>query len=106
MADPKGPLVTAFLTDGFREHTPDVPDSPEGWVAVLFNRTQAIALVLGEHNLWTAVTGRASVFKVRRFKTAWAEAREVRPNNDSWEHVRLIPKPAYDAVRVAVELCR
>lgn len=99
-------LIAAFRLEGRRNGTPDVPDCPEGWVAVLFNRTASIVLVLGEHALWSAARREAMTLKSPSFKKAWAEARKVRAGNESWEEVRLIPKPVYDAVRVALELSR
>lgn len=107
MADPKSPLVAAFLTEGYREGHPDAPPCPQGWVAVMYNRTANIALVLGAHTLWTTVSGnKALVLKGPSFHKAWRGARRSRPNNDSWEDVRLIQKPAFDAVLVALELTR
>jgi hypothetical protein len=92
-------LQAAFRLHGRREGTPNVPDCPEGWVAVLSPHT-GLVLVLGEHNLWSAARSRASVFKGPSLKKAWASVRSVRPG-DSWVDVRLISKPVYDSVCIA-----
>lgn len=94
-------LQAAFRLHGRREGTPDVPDCPEGWVAVLCTAATHLVLVLGEHSLWSAARSRASVFKGPSLKKAWASVRSVRPENHSWVDVRLISKPVYDSVCVA-----